>query len=474
MTEHNALLDTIAAVSTPRGKGGVALLRISGPDAARIGEAVFAPRGGKKLTDKPRYEFFGDILAPDEAEGGAFRVVDDGLAVFFKGPASFTGEDTVELCCHGGVLVTRTVLAACLAAGARQAERGEFTRRAFAAGKISLPEAEALGLLLDAGTDAQLRLSRSGMSGKLAAACAGLRTELTALLTDIYARVDFPEEDLGSIPDEEVRERVAALAEKTAALAATWRTGRAIAEGIPTVICGRTNAGKSTLYNRMVGSDEAIVTDIAGTTRDVLTSTVSFGGATLLLSDTAGIRENTSDAVEAIGVDRARERIDGAELVLFLLDGSRAPDADDAELAARLCGHPGTVIALLTKADAGTVCGGALALWEKFALREKISAKTGEGIDRLAAKISELFLDGSLDLGRDAILSSARQYEALRRTADALGEAAASLDAGFPPDVASTCLEDAAIGLSELDGRGHGAVSADVIDGIFSKFCVGK
>lgn len=242
MTEHNALLDTIAAVSTPRGKGGVALLRISGPDAARIGEAVFAPRGGKKLTDKPRYEFFGDILAPDDAEGGAFRAVDDGLAVFFKGPASFTGEDTVELCCHGGVLVTRTVLAACLAAGARQAERGEFTRRAFAAGKISLPEAEALGLLLDAGTDAQLRLSRSGMSGKLAGACAELRTELTALLTDIYARVDFPEEDLGSIPDEEVRERVAALAEKTAALAATWRTGRAIAEGIPTVICGRTNA----------------------------------------------------------------------------------------------------------------------------------------------------------------------------------------------------------------------------------------
>ena len=294
-------LDTVAAVSTPPGRGGVALIRISGPDAAGIGRRIFFPAGAAHPDERPRTAVYGRIRRPGGAAPGEY--IDTGLAVFFRAPGSFTGEDTLEITCHGGILVTRAVLAAALAAGARQAERGEFTRRAFASGRIDLTEAEALGLLIDAGTDAQLRLSHSGMNGKLAEACSSLRDGITSLLADIYVRIDFPEEDLGSMPDAELAERLLSLTEKTDALRMSYRTGRAVAEGIPAVICGNTNTGKSTLFNRFTGRDDAIVTDIAGTTRDTLTAKVAAGDVTLLLSDTAGIHGGPADPVEAIGMD---------------------------------------------------------------------------------------------------------------------------------------------------------------------------
>lgn len=459
---------TIAAISTPQGKGGVALVRISGPEANAVGDRIFKRINGKSVSGSaPRMALFGEIVDPTDGTR-----IDTGLCTRFASPNSFTGEDTVEICCHGGILVTRAVLSAALAAGARRAEAGEFTRRAFAAGKISLNEAEALGMLLDAGTEAQLKLSRGGMSGALSTACDDLRREITVLLEDIYARVDFPEEDLGSISDEEVLLRLSALIASAKKLAATYSTGRAVAEGIPTVICGRTNAGKSTLYNLLVGSDEAIVTDIEGTTRDILTATVSFGGATLLLSDTAGLRE-TAEEVEMIGIKRAEEKIDSAELVLFLIDSSRTPSEDDISLAEKLTSHSGRVVAVLTKSDLERIPE-ADALAEKFELKVTLSVKSGEGCDELEAMVNRLFIDGELDTERDAVISSARQHDALVRTIEALGEALSSLSDGFPPDVAGVCLEDAAARLCELDGRGHGAVGADIANGIFSRFCVGK
>ncbi len=459
---------TIAAISTPQGKGGVALVRISGPEANTVGDRIFKRINSKSVSESPaRVALFGEIVDPSDGTR-----IDTGLCTRFAAPNSFTGEDTVEICCHGGILVTRAVLGAALAAGARRAEAGEFTRRAFAAGKISLNEAEALGMLLDAGTEAQLKLSRGGMSGALSTACDSLRREITTLLEDIYARVDFPEEDLGSISDGEVLLRLSALIASAKKLAATYSTGRAVAEGIPTVICGRTNAGKSTLYNLLVGSDEAIVTDIEGTTRDILTATVSFGGATLLLSDTAGLRE-TAEEVERIGIKRAEERIDSAELVLFLIDSSRTPSEDDISLAEKLTSHNGRVIAVLTKSDLERNAE-AEALAGKFDLSVTLSVKSGEGCDELENTVNRLFIDGELDTERDAVISSARQHDALLRTIEALGEALSSLTEGFPPDVAGVCLEDAAARLCELDGRGHGAVGADIADGIFSRFCVGK
>lgn len=460
--------NTIAAISTPQGKGGVALVRISGPEANAVGDRIFKRINGKIPSESaPRCALFGEIVDPDSG-----KRIDTGLYTRFAAPNSFTGEDTVEICCHGGILVTRAVLAAALAAGARRAEAGEFTRRAFAAGKLSLPEAEALGMLLDAGTEAQLRLSRGGMSGALSSACDTLRREITTLLEDIYARVDFPEEDLGSISDDEVLDRLASLIASAKKLAATYSTGRAVAEGIPTVICGRTNAGKSTLYNLLVGSDEAIVTDIEGTTRDILTATVSYGDVTLLLSDTAGLRE-TAEEVERIGIRRAEEKIDSAELVLFLIDSSRAPSEDDVALAEKLSSHSGKVIAILTKSDLERN-ENAEKLASKFDLRVTLSVKSGVGCEELEKLINQLFIDGELDTEHDAVISSARQHDALLRVIDALGEALSSLNDGFPPDVAGVCLEDAAARLCELDGRGHGAVGADIADGIFSRFCVGK
>ncbi len=459
---------TIAAISTPQGKGGVALVRISGPEANAVGDRIFKRINGKIPSESAsRTALFGEIVDPDSG-----RRIDTGLYTRFAAPNSFTGEDTVEICCHGGILVTRAVLSAALAAGARRAEAGEFTRRAFAAGKLSLPEAEALGMLLDAGTEAQLKLSRGGMSGALSSACDTLRREITTLLEDIYARVDFPEEDLGSISDDEVLRRLSALIASAKKLAATYSTGRAVAEGIPTVICGRTNAGKSTLYNLLVGSDEAIVTDIEGTTRDILTATVSYGDVTLLLSDTAGLRE-TSEEVERIGIRRAEEKIDSAELVLFLIDSSRAPSEDDIALAEKLSSHGGKVIAILTKSDLERN-EEAVALASRFELCVTLSVKSGKGCEELESLINRLFIDGELDTERDAVISSARQHDALLRVIDALTEALSSLNDGFPPDVAGVCLEDAAARLCELDGRGHGAVGADIADGIFSRFCVGK
>lgn len=467
--------DTIAAVSTPRGKGGVALIRISGPDAAEIGRKIFIPRG-KHPDERPRYAVLGEAVFP-EGSPRAGEPVDSCLATFFSGPASFTGEDTLEISCHGGVLVTRTLLLAALEAGARQAEPGEFTRRAFASGRISLPEAEALGMLLDAGTDAQLRLSRSGMSGRLTSEITAMRGEITSLLTDLYARIDFPEEDLGSIPDGEVTMRAAKLLEDTEKLASSYRTGKAIAEGIKTVICGRTNVGKSTLFNRLTGSDDAIVTDVAGTTRDVLTGTVSLGGVTLRLCDTAGIREGSGDMIENIGIKKARERIADAELVLFLIDSSSPPDADDISLAGSLrekSANGTAVIALLSKSDLDETDKDAEDLWCGFEHKLRISAETGFGIELLGRIVADLFTDRETDPARDPVVCSARQYDALRRAAGALSDAVGALREGHTADVVSVCLEDAAEALAELDGRGRGTVSADVIDGIFSKFCVGK
>ncbi len=471
MKDFKIETDTVAAVSTPHGKGGVALIRISGPHAFDVAERVFKPKSGVPLREcGMRRAIFGEVKDPDTGEA-----TDTAIATLFAAPASFTGEDTAEISCHGGILVTRAVLAACLAAGARQAEAGEFTRRAFALGKISLPEAESLGMLLDAGNDSQMRLSRSGLSGSLARKCDDLREEITELLADVNARLDFPEEDLGEIEPSEVESRLLDLKNDVAALGETYRAGRAVAEGIPTVICGRTNAGKSTFYNRLVGSDEAIVTDVEGTTRDVLTSSVGFGGVTLLLSDTAGIRNDVADAVEAIGVDRAQKKIDEAELVFFLIDGTREPNEGDVALASRLCASHAIVFALLSKSDvAGEPNAAALRLWSSFEKRFEISAQSGKGIRELAEAVSQTYLSADIDVEHDAVISNARQHEAIKACEKAVALAYEAVAQNFPLDVSAVCLEDALRALCELDGRGHGAVSADVIDSIFSRFCVGK
>ena len=459
--------DTIAAISTARGKGGVALLRISGPDAVSICERVFLPRSDKKLSEyAPRTAVFGSIYAPDDR--GEWNEIDNGLATVFRAPASFTGEDTVEICCHGGILLTQTVLTACLAAGARAAEAGEFTRRAFLNGKMGLSTAEALGDLLEAQTREQLTLAHAGTDGRVERKCREIYDALCAVLSSVYAKIDYPDEDLAEMSREEMQASLNNCIVRVEKLLDTYRTGHAIAEGIPTVICGKPNVGKSSLYNLIVGRDAAIVTDIEGTTRDVLTETAALGRVTLRLFDTAGLRQ-TEDVVERIGIDRARKALEDAELILAVFDGSVAPDKEDQALAQSLLGSNATVIAVINKSDLGI----AEADFYKthFSHTVTLSAKEGKGTEELSALVESCFINGELDTKSDTVLTNARQKGAAIATLEALKRAQEGLELGLPVELCCSDCEAAMQAIAELDGR---AVSEDIVSHIFSHFCVGK
>ena len=458
--------DTVAAISTPFGKGGVAVIRLSGDQALDVAERVFFPLNQKKLSEHPnRTAVYGLLRDPEDG-----RVLDDVLCTAFRAPHSFTGEDTVEIACHGGVLVTRNVLEACLRAGARQALPGEFTRRAYLNGKLDLERAEALGNLLDAGNDEQVRLARAGMNGLLTDSAEAVYADLMTVLANMEAGMDFPEEDLTEMPREEIRATVGQAETAVRSLVGTYRTGHAIAEGIPTVICGRPNVGKSAFYNRLVGRDAAIVTAIAGTTRDVLTDTVSLGRVTLRLSDTAGLRE-TDDVVEMMGVERARKAMDEAELVLALTD-TRGADPETETLVQALIAQGKTVIRIYTKRDLQPVdTPSASEIPANGVPTVSLSSVTGEGFDALQAAVENVFIDGNLRMGEEAVVFSARQAAALRETAALLHTAAENLDAGLPYDI---CADDIRAAMGELGALCGRDMSEEVLTEIFSRFCVGK
>ena len=453
--------DTVAAVSTPFGKGGVAVIRLSGEETFAVVARVFFPLGGKALTDYPcRTAVYGLIRDPESGE-----VLDDGLCTLFRGPHSFTGEDTAEISCHGGVLVTRNVLEACLRAGARQALPGEFTRRAYMNGKLEMERAEALGNLLDAGNDEQVKLARAGMNGLLTDSAEGVYARLMDVLCNMEAGMDFPEEDLTELPFEEIQAILRSAEATVRSLVNTYRTGRAIAEGIPTVICGRPNVGKSAFYNRLLGREAAIVTDIAGTTRDVLTDTVTVGRVTLRLSDTAGLRES-DDPVERIGVQRAKAALEEAEPVRALTDAAEG-DPNTEELVKSLCEQGRTVIRVFTKSDLEAP----VRVPADGVPTVVLSSVTGEGFDALTAAVEAAFIDKELRMGEEAVVFSARQAAALRETAACLATALTNLDAGLPYDICAGDVRAAMGELGQLCGREMGE---EVLDEIFSRFCVGK
>ena len=463
------IFDTIAAISTPYGKGGVAMIRISGADALAVADAIFTSRAGKKLSElQVGKAYYGDILSP--IENG--KSIDDGIAVYFRAPHSFTGEDTVEISCHGGILLTQKVLSAALSAGARMAEAGEFTRRAYVLGKIRLNEAESLGNLLEAKNEGQLSLARNGMRGRLTSKMDELYLVLRSVLTGIYANIDFPDEDLADMSREEMLEALKNALTEIKRLAATYKTGNAVSEGIPTVICGRTNAGKSSVYNRILGYDAAIVTDIEGTTRDVLRQNATLGKVTLLLCDTAGIRR-TDDKVENIGIERSIKEIDEAGLILAVFDGSKAPDNDDKELVQKILSSKAAAVAIINKTDilANGINSELQELVSVFEHKSYISALTGEGFDSLSALVDEMFIDGTLDFDNDAIITGARQYAAISKAAELLSNAVCDIERGVSLDACCVEVECAMSALGELDGR---EIGEEIVHEIFSHFCVGK
>ena len=462
----NNYADTIAAISTPPGKGGVAIIRISGTDALRIGSEIFKPVSKKSFEDAaPRMQIRGSIFLDGEE-------IDDGMATYFKSPASYTGEDTVEIACHGGLLVTKLVLEAALRAGARAAEAGEFTRRALINGKLSLTGAEAISSLLEAESIDKIRLSSRRSRDLLGESIEEIRAALTSLMSSIYARIDYPDEDLGDFTDAEALAELKRIRELCEALKATYKTGRAVSEGIDTVICGKPNVGKSSVYNLLLGREAAIVTSIEGTTRDVLSDRIPLGRVLLNLSDTAGIRRNTSDPIEEIGIDRSKERIAESELILAVFDLSRPFDSEDEALIEELSRARGARIAILNKSDLEPKFDKAR-LNGAFDETVEISAREDKAssLRALTEQIDRLFTDGSIQIGEEAIISSARQNASLSRAIDHIDSAIGAYELGLMQDVASSDVERALGAIAELDGR---AVSEEIVNDIFSKFCVGK
>ncbi len=454
--------DTIAAISTPHGKGGIAVIRISGSEAVSISEEVFRPKCGKPLSA---------IASGNVAYGDIFSgncIIDDGIATVFRAPHSFTGEDTVEISCHGGIILTQTVLEALLLAGARPAEAGEFTKRAFLSGKISLTRAEAVINLIDAESKEKVRLSALQSNGVLSREISRLISKIGDAISSVYAYIDYPDEDLTDMTVSELSEVAKEIIGDLVSLKDSYRMGHAICEGIPTVIIGKPNTGKSSVLNRILGTDRAIVTSIAGTTRDTVEETVTVGKVLLRLCDTAGIRQ-TDDEVEMIGVARSKDKLIKSELVLAVFDGGAPQTNEDREIINEIVSLRKPVIALLNKAD---LCSSVKpSLPQSFGEPIAVSALTGQGFDDLYKRISELYVNEEISYINEPIITGARQHTAVCKALEHMQNALKTIEGGFTQDIAGLDMEAAMSALGELDGR---TVSEEITSKIFSRFCVGK
>ena len=451
---------TIAAISTARGKGGVAVIRISGDDALGVAKRVVRT---KAESIEPRRCYYGEILRDG-------TVIDDGILTYYRGPASFTGEDVCEICCHGGVYVTQAVLEAVLSCGAEMAGAGEFTRRAYINGKLTLSRAEAIGNVIDAKTDSQLRLSSSQARGSLTNKITQIREGMLGLIAQAYAAVDYPDEDIEETTREQMALSLDLTLKELLALKRTYRAGRAVCEGVRTAIIGKPNAGKSSLYNMLLGESLAIVTDIAGTTRDVIEHTASLGGVTLNLADTAGIRES-EDTVEKIGIERAKEKIDDSELLLCVFDQSIRETEEDRFILE--CAKGKTSIAVINKTDLECAFSPEFLQEIEHSCHKivYISAKNQEGYDSLADTVSRLYDLGEIDLSKDAVVSNARQLACVNLAIEETENAREALSFGQTPDIVLFALEKALAELDMVDARGAGE---EIVNTIFSRFCVGK
>ena len=460
------MTDTIAAIATPMAPCAIGILRLSGPGAVAAADRVFSPFRGAPMSERPdRTLVYGTL---HDREGA---VIDHCLCAVSRAPHSYTGEDTAELQCHGSPAALALGLEALFAAGARQAGPGEFTRRAFLNGKLDLTRAEAVADLIHAESPAAARQAAGQLGGALERAADGVYDRLADLCAHFHAVLDYPDEDIAPFEAEELAGALKEAAGELDALAATYERGRLLNEGVPCAIVGRPNAGKSTLFNALLGYDRAIVTDIPGTTRDTVEERANFGGVLLRLIDTAGLRE-AGDEAERLGVERSRQAVARAELILAVTDGAgefTREDREALELAAS-SGRPWIWIA--SKRD----LTGPTALWATGwegnapAAAVSLSAKTGEGLKELEQAVSALYPEPPASQA-GAMLTNARQAEAAGRAREAVRRGADALEAGLSPDAVVADVEEAMSALGELTGR---TVSEDVTARIFERFCVGK
>lgn len=453
--------DTIAAIATIQAPSAIGIVRLTGPDTRRILDGVFAPANGRPMSAQtPRKLVFGRAL---DRSGG---VIDEALAVLFPGSNSYTGEDCAEIHCHGSPVVLDEVLAAAFARGARQARGGEFTQRAFLSGRMDLIQAESVADLIDAESAGAARNAVGQLQGRMSRSVGGIYDALMDVVSRFYAIVDYPDEEIEPLQQAQIEQTLAESAERLDALLATFSRGRLLKSGVPAVILGKPNAGKSSLLNALLGYDRAIVTDIAGTTRDTVEEKVLVGSVLLRLCDTAGIRD-AADTVERLGVERAQQAAQRAELALLVLDGS-APLTREDEEAIAAAQRARRMLVLVNKADLPQVLDTA-ALRVRFGEVIPLSARSGAGVDALCRAVEELFAGGETPRGE--LLTNARQAESAQRALDAVRRAEQALRSGLSPDAVLTDAEEALEALAEFSGK---RVRDDLVATIFSRFCVGK
>ena len=457
------MTETIAAVATPFGEGAISIIRISGPEAKEVLEKVFEP-SHPEIFPYPRMMHYGHVKNPDSG-----KIIDEAMAVFFPAPHTYTGEDAAEIDCHGSLVAVRRVLDACLRAGARQAERGEFTKRAFLNGRIDLSQAEAVIDAVQAKTDRGYDAALRQLSGQMSEKIREIRQGLLDLLVELTVNIDYPDEDIEILTYEKLEKGARGALESVAGLLKTADTGKVLKEGLKTSIIGKPNVGKSSLLNLLLKEDRAIVTAVPGTTRDIIEEMISIRGIPVILTDTAGIRE-TDDIVEKVGIERSKKSLREADLILFVLDASSPLSEEDREILRET--DPSKTIVIFGKSDLPAV------------MKEKeikdilpaadilpMSMVTGKGLEKLKDKIEDLVYQGKVRSTDEDLVTNLRQEELLRDAEQTLYDALTMIQRRDPMEIVEIDIMSAYQSLGEILGE---AVQGDVIDEVFSRFCLGK
>ena len=454
--------DTIGAISTSIGEGGIAIVRISGDKAKDVVDKIFQAKNGKSIKDMKSYTMkYGYII--DENNNH----IDEVIVSFMKGPRSFTAEDTIEINCHGGVVATNKVLEQVIKQGVRLAEPGEFTKRAFLNGRIDLSQAEAVIDIINAKTDLSMKSALMQSEGAISKEIQELRGKLLSTIAHIEATVDYPEDDLEEVTAEMAIKDLEVIKKEIKEFIETAEEGKILREGLSTVIVGKPNVGKSSLLNALTRENRAIVTDIPGTTRDVIEEYINISGIPIKIIDTAGIRE-TDDVVEKIGVERSRAKINDADLIILILDSSDDLSEEDKEIINHISNKKYMI--LLNKSDLNSkITQGNL---ENINCKNiySISAKTGEGIDKVRSAIKDMFFKGEISTN-NVIITNTRHKEALLRAYECVESAIDTLNHTFAIDLASIDIRNAWTFLGEITGD---SLEENIIDKIFKDFCLGK
>lgn len=451
---------TIAAISTAQGEGGIGVIRISGEEAVKIADKVFKCAGNKRISDLKGYQAsFGYVMKNSEK-------IDEAVALVFKAPNSYTGEDVVEISCHGGLFITKEVLRTVFEAGASPAQAGEFTKRAFLNGKIDLTEAESVMDIIKAKSQTAARAALFTKDGALSRKINTIKDDLVNKAAHLSAWADYPEEDIPEITEDSLNSSLDKAIFMLEDLLSSYDMGQTIKEGIDTVIAGRPNVGKSTLMNLLTGSDKSIVTEIPGTTRDIIEETVVLGNVILRLSDTAGLRD-TDNTVEKIGVEKAKKRLQNCGLVLAVFDSSQPLNDDDRELIETVKDIP--CVAIINKSDLDKSIDTDY-IESKIKNTVYISASSGKGLRELVSIIEKIAGTSSFNPSQ-GILSNERQRDAAFQALSAVKDAKNALNMGMTFDAVTVSLEEAISSLLELTGE---RASDEIVDKVFHNFCVGK